>query len=105
MADRPHLVVKHRQALEALLRTHLPGVEAWAYGSRVSERSHEGSDLDLVLRGRDLNEIPSDSPAGFREAECDSNVPFPVEAHDWARLPPTFRREIEREYVRLGGEG
>ena len=105
MADRLHLVVKHRQALEALLREHLPGVEAWAYGSRVSGRSHDGSDLDLVLRGPGLNEIPSDSLAGFREAVRDSNIPFPVEAHDWARLPATFRREIEREYVRLGGEG
>ena len=44
--------------LEGILREHVPGVEVWAYGSRVSGHSHGGSDLDLVLRGPDLEEIP-----------------------------------------------
>ena len=35
--------------LEMLLSEHLPGVEFWACGSRVDGRSHDGSDLDLVL--------------------------------------------------------
>ena len=39
MADRLHLLPKHRRALEALLRKHLPDVEVWAYGSRVNGRS------------------------------------------------------------------
>ncbi len=58
MTDRLHLQPKHRKALEALLREHLPDVEVWAYGSRVNGRSHDGSDLDLVLRGPGLKEIP-----------------------------------------------
>ena len=33
----------------------------------------------------------------------DSNIPFLVEALDWARLPETFQREIERDYVVLTG--
>ena len=40
--------------LEEILREHVPGVEVWAYGSRVSGHSHGGSDLDLVLRGPEL---------------------------------------------------
>ena len=51
MTDRLHLSPKHRAEIEALLRKHLPDVEVWAYGSRVTGRSHDGSDLDLVLRG------------------------------------------------------
>ncbi len=51
MTDRLHLQPKHR---EALLREHLPDVEVWAYGSRVNGRSHDGSDLDLVLCGPEL---------------------------------------------------
>ena len=65
MADRLHLLPKHRWALEALLRKYLPDVEVWAYGSRVNGRSHGGSDLDLVLRGPSLKEIPSASVGGF----------------------------------------
>ena len=107
MPDRLHLLPKHRRALEALLRKHLPEVEAWAYGSRVNGRSHDCSDLDLVLRGPGQKEIPSGQLGDFEEAVRESNIPFLVEARDWARLPERFHREIERDHVVLvegGGE-
>ena len=56
--SRLHLSPKHRETLEALLREHLSGIEVWAYGSRVNGQSHDGSDLDLVLRAPDLQEVP-----------------------------------------------
>ena len=99
MADRLHLLPRHRRLLQALLREHLPGAEVWAYGSRVNGRSHDGSDLDLVLRGAGLEKIPIDRLVDFEEALRESNIPFLVEARDWARLPARFLREIEREYV------
>lgn len=46
----------------------------------ISDYSHGGSDLDLVL--------------------CRSD-PFLAEARDWARLPESFHREIERDYAVL----
>ena len=99
MADRLHLSPKHRAMLLSLLQEHLPDIEVWAYGSRVSGRSHDGSDLDLVLRGPGLEEIPSDRVADFGDAVRESNIPFLVKARDWARLPERFHREIERESV------
>ncbi|WP_420632813.1 nucleotidyltransferase domain-containing protein [Candidatus Palauibacter sp.] len=99
MADRLHLGSRHRTVIEALLREHLPDVEVWAYGSRVTGRSHEGSDLDLVLRGPNLQEIPISRFADFVEALRDSAIPFLVEVHDWARLPERFHGEIERDHV------
>ena len=99
MADRLHLSARHRRVLETLLRKHLPGVEVWAYGSRVNGRSHDGSDLDLVLRGAGLAEIPIDRLADFQEALRESTIPFLVEAQDWARLPERFHREIKLEHV------
>ncbi len=101
MTERLHLLPRHRRALEALLRRHLPDVEVWAYGSRVNGRSHDGSDLDLVLRGPGLKEVPSDQLGAFEEAVRESSIPFLVEARDWTRLPERFHREIEREYVVL----
>ena len=101
MADRLHLPPKHRRVVETLLRKHLPDVEVWAYGSRVNGRSHDGSDLDLVLRGPGLKEIPSDWLGDFEEEIRESNIPFLVEARDWVRLPERFHGEIEREYVVL----
>ena len=99
MPERLDLPRRYRDQIEALLREHVPGVEVWAYGSRVNGRSHEGSDLDLVLRGPDLKRIPSGQLAGLTEALEESNVPIIVQTHDWARLPERFHREIEREYV------
>ena len=101
MTDRLHLAERHRNILTALLREHLPNVEVWAYGSRVNDRGHEGSDLDLVLRGPGLEKIPAEQLADFEEALRESTIPFLVEARDWARLPERFHREIEREYVVL----
>ena len=101
MADRLHLSERHWHILEMLLREHLPGVEVWAYGSRVNGRSHGGSDLDLVLRGPGLKEIPPGQLHDFKESLRESVIPFLVEARDWARLPERFHREIERNHVVL----
>ena len=101
--NRLHLLPRHRLVLEALLRKHLPDVEVWAYGSRVNERSHGGSDLDLALRGPGLNEIPINSLADFEDAVRESNIPFLVEARDWTSLPERFHQEIARNYVVLVG--
>ena len=101
MTKRLDLPRRYRDQIETLLREHVPGVEVWAYGSRVTGKSHKGSDLDLVLRGPDLKRIPSGQLMDLIEALEESNIPIIVQAHDWARLPESFHREIEREYVVL----
>ena len=103
MTDRVRLAPRHRRILTSLLREHLPDVEVWAYGSRVNDRGHEGSDLDLVLRGPRLKEIPFECLMEFEDSVRESTIPFLVEARDWARLPERFHREIEREYVVIVG--
>ena len=102
MTDRLHLPRRYREELEALLRQHVPDVEVWAYGSRVTGDSHEGSDLDLVLRS------PSLEPLGGEyleliEALDESNIPILIQVFDWARLPAIFHNEIQREYVVIRG--
>ena len=95
---------RHREQLENLLRERLPGVEVWAYGSRVNGRGHAGSDLDLALRAPGLRAIPLDAILGLREALSDSAIPFLVEARDWARMPDSFHEEIERSHVVVVGD-
>ena len=41
--DRLSLLLQHRQKIEEILRSCAPGVEVWAYGSRVDGRSHSSS--------------------------------------------------------------
>ena len=53
--ERLDLPRRYRDQIEALLREHVPGVEVWAYGSRVTGKSPKphrsktvkGSDLDF----------------------------------------------------------
>ena len=100
MTDRLDLPIRYRNKLEALLREHVPDVEVWAYGSRVNGQSHEGSDLDLALRSPTLEPLGGeylDLIDGLEQ----STIPILVQVHDWARLPKSFHREIEREYVVL----
>ncbi len=99
MADRLQIAPRHRRILEALLRKHLPGVEVWAYGSRVNGRGHSGSDLDLVLRAPGLGKLTGGQLRGFEDAVRESTIPFLIEAHDWARVPKRFQQEIQRDYV------
>ena len=98
MTDRLSLPPRYRRMLEALLCKHVPDAEVWAYGSRINGESHDGSDLDMVVRGPALEELGGDFH-DLVEAIQKSNIPILVQAHDWAHLPESFHREIEQDYV------
>ena len=99
MSRKLHLADRHRTVVEALLAEYLPEVAVWAYGSRVNGRSHDGSDLDLVLRSPDLSPIEPARLAAITEAFRESNLPFLVDVHDYARLPGSFQDEIDLGHV------
>ena len=82
-----------------ILREHVPGLEARAFGSRVSWTARETSDLDLVL----MTESPLDAGrmAALRAAFSGSDLPFRVDVADWAAVSEDFRAIIEREYAVL----
>ncbi len=90
---------RHLALLHQFLQEYLPAAEVWAYGSRVNGDGHEASDLDLVVRHP--ADLQQETP-GFwemKEALVESNLPIRVDMVDWARIPASFRREIERAYV------
>ena len=87
--------------VEAILHLYVAGVEVWAYGSRVRGDSYDGSDLDLVLRGPGLAEIPYSRLTALRRAFSDSTIPIIVEVRDWATMPAAYQREIERLHMVL----
>jgi uncharacterized protein len=70
---------RHLHILLPLLNTHTPQAQVWSYGSRVNGKSHEGSDLDLVLRNPyDLSQdVPSWSE--LKQELQDSNLPMLVD--------------------------
>ena len=91
----------HLHTLQTLLAQHVPHAEVWAYGSRVTGGSHEGSDLDLVLRNpANLTQEP-EGWIDLKEALQQSSLPMLVDVHLWAHLPDDFHRNIEAGYVVL----
>lgn len=87
--------------LQLLLQRHVPNAQVWAYGSRITDTAHEGSDLDLVLR--QPNDLLQDVEgwAALKDAVQESSLPMLVDIHLWSRLPPAFHAEIEKAYVVL----
>ena len=90
----------HLEILRTLLRLHLPNAEVWAFGSRTDGTAYDGSDLDLVARHP--GDLSVKQPSAFwhlKDALTESRLPFLVDIHDWARIPESFQRGIERGHV------
>ena len=85
--------------LRQILQQHLPHAEVWAYGSRVNGDGHEASNLNLVVRQPADLKQETRHLEQMREALVESDLPIRVDVVDWARIPATFHREIERAYV------
>ena len=85
--------------LRALIAQQVPDAEVWAYGSRVTGDGHEASDLDLVLRNPQNLLEETRALYDLKEAFIESNLPIRVDIMDWARIPASFHREIERAHV------
>lgn len=84
------------EIIRELLAVHVPHAEVWAYGSRVNGTSHDGSDLDLVVRNPLDTGKPQADLYSLREALRESGLPILVDVLDWARIPESFQREIVR---------
>ena len=95
------LPAKYLVELQKLLLLYVPCAQVWAYGSRVNGVSHDGSDLDLVLRNFTNLTASCDGYLQLKEALQDSRIPILVDIHDWAHLPPEFQRNIEQNYIEL----
>ena len=89
------------EEVSAILRTHLPDVRVWAFGSRATgRRVRRFSDLDLVVEGEELTLTQA---ALLREAFDESRLPFKVDVAELGSLTPEFRSRIEGDLVLLQG--
>lgn len=82
-----------------ILATYAPYDMVWAYGSRIKNKAHSGSDLDLVLISKD-NDV-SQKIILLREAFSESNLPILIDILDWNTIPETFKDEIKQQHVVL----
>lgn len=95
---------KDRNVLLTIFKTQIPDKIVLAYGSRVSGRSHEGSDLDLVVIDPVNVDQPQATLSKLRQSIHDSSLPMLVDVIDWARMPAAFREQVRADYVVLWNE-
>ncbi len=91
-----HLSAHQRVVIQTLLAEYVPQMSVLAYGSRVNGASHEASDLDLVVMDPVDPTRAQARMGALREAFRESSLPISIDLVDWARIPETFREEIQK---------
>ena len=81
-----------------LLKKHIPNIEVWAYGSRVTGTTKPCSDLDIVALTADGHR---ENISNLKEAFEESDLPFRVDLFVWDQVPENFHKIIKKKYVVL----
>ncbi len=80
-----------------LLHDQVPGMEVWAFGSRVKHTAKPYSDLDLALITQ--QPLSLERMAAITEAFATSDLPIRVDVVDWASASDAFRQIIAKDKV------
>ena len=89
---------EHLKLLKDIFNKYCPEAEIWAYGSRVKNEAHEGSDLDLtVINWNAENKSISELKSLLQE----SSIPFLVDINDFNTLPDSFKQEILKNHIKM----
>jgi type I restriction enzyme S subunit len=98
MAEAPvDVAPEHLAAVREILARHVRERDVWVFGSRVTGKAWEFSDLDLAVIG--------DQPLSLAirgelaEDFSESDLPFRVDVVDWATASPSFRSLIEARKI------
>jgi predicted nucleotidyltransferase len=87
-----------KRIIELAKKTLKQPLEVWAYGSRVSGKAHEMSDLDMVLVTKEEKELKLNNLLDFKKALIASNIPILTQVVDWNRIPKSFHQNILNNY-------
>ena len=98
MNGKLDITPEQRKEILSLLSRYLPGVEVWAFGSRVKWTSRLDSDLDIAAFS---NVEQKNNIINLREAFADCSLPFRVDLHVWQELPENFKKNIKAKYIVL----
>lgn len=94
--DRLFIKPQYLQILLDVFKNYCPDAEIWAYGSRINGEAHEASDLDLVVKSfNDENK----SLSVLKELINDSDIPIIVDILEFDKIPLSFQKEIEKDYI------
>ena len=85
---------KQLKLLKTIIKIHIPNKTVWAYGSRVTWKASETSDLDLVVFNSNSGEI-----FDLKESFVESPLLVSVDVMDWDKIPDDFKENIKKRYI------
>lgn len=86
----------HLEIVKRILSEHAPDCEVRAFGSRITGKTKDYSDLDLAVLCKAM--IDRRRMGRLREAFAESELPFSVEVQDWHTISESFKKIIEKQY-------
>ena len=87
---------KQLDILKEIIKQHIPDKTVWVYGSRVTWKANEVSDIDLTVF--DCTNVQIDE---LKETLEESNLLISVDVMNWEEIPDSFRANIKKQYVVL----
>ena len=90
------LAPKQLGLLKKIIKQHIPDKTVWVYGSRVTWKADEASDIDLTVF--DCTNIQIDE---LKETLEESNLLISVDVINWEEIPDNFKTNIKKQYVVL----
>ncbi|MBR1681222.1 hypothetical protein IJ707_05470 [bacterium] len=92
---RLNIKPEYLKMLQDVFEQYCPHAEIWVYGSRIKNRSHDGSDIDMIVKN--FNDNSKNLPE-LKQLLNDSNVPFLMDIEEFDKLPDYFQKEILKDY-------
>ncbi|MCX7114516.1 MAG: nucleotidyltransferase domain-containing protein [Gammaproteobacteria bacterium] len=94
-----NIKAKDLQTIKTILKHFIPNTPVWVFGSRITAHAKPYSDLDMVIKGKDL--IPQQVYYQIKDALEESDLPFRVDVLDWHRISPAFQNIIQAHHEAL----
>ena len=90
------LAPKQLGLLKKIIKQHIPDKTVWVYGSRVTWKADEASDIDLTVFNCTNVQIYE-----LKETLEESDLLFTVDVMNWEEIADSFRANIKKQYVVL----
>ena len=90
---------KYLEQLITIIKTHLPKITIYLYGSRARGNNYQGSDIDLALDAQ--IKIPFKTICTIQNDIDESSIPHFVDITDIHNVDPDFLKEIQEYWIKL----
>ena len=82
--------------IQSILKTFIPNLVVWLFGSRTTPNIKPYSDIDLAIITQ--HPLSTDIMAAMRSAFTESDLPYKVDLVDWSTLDEAFKTIIQNRH-------